>query len=89
MIRDRSPHVRRSKSVTVTVSGFFLTCERSAPATDNTQWGLGQRATFYSCLRYTTSNPGYDGTYPLSYMKAFFHSYCKAMGSLTRIARPV
>ncbi|KAF8305629.1 hypothetical protein DL93DRAFT_2120902 [Clavulina sp. PMI_390] len=32
----------------------------NAPTTDNTQWGLGQRAQFFSCLRYTGGQTGYD-----------------------------
>jgi len=43
------------------ISGSPTARSMNAPLTDNTQWGLGQRATFFSCLRYTTNGTPYDG----------------------------
>jgi len=43
------------------ISGSATARSMNAPSTDNTQWGLSQRAVFYSCLRYTDGVSGYDG----------------------------
>lgn len=39
----------------------------SAPLTDNTQWGLRERAPFFSCLRYGTNAQGYGSLSLLRY----------------------
>lgn len=41
------------------ISGSPVRRSMDAPLTDNTQWGLSERAVFYSCLRYGDNVQGY------------------------------